>query len=110
MGIVPASRGYFTNALHHMYLLFYSGFIAGNVSYRFNVDGAETTSWVDCTAMGSGDASQSICSAWADSTKRVDILSNAKCILVIEKEGVFRRYDKSIYDVNTAIENLRYVK
>ena len=81
MGIVPSSKG----------------FISGYIKFRFRKNSNEDTSWVDCSEDSSDDqfkAGTTISfgwTAWADEELDIFVPDNVKYLVVIEKEGIFRR-------------------
>jgi DNA topoisomerase VI subunit A len=82
MGIIPSSRGY----------------VAGDLKFRFmgndmSMDDDNSSGWTNAMPNENDACALPISASWSDLGKEVDIQSDAKFIVVIEKEGVFRRYD-----------------
>ena len=71
------------------------GYVAGTFRFRFEDSRNSSTSknaWVDGSAgSDQGAVGISVSSLWSNLGINVEIESTAKCILVIEKVGVFRR-------------------
>ena len=79
------------------------GYIVGDIQFRFRCTAMsvcidENSGWTNAMPNEHNACALPISSSWSDLSKDVEIQSNAKFILVIEKEGVFRRLVNCFYN------------